>query len=95
MIVRILGEGQWRIDEGALADLNTLDQQVEDALAAGDEPALQSALARLLDEIRGGQPVADDELVESDLIVPDASSSLSEVSSFLAEQGQGEGLIPG
>ncbi|WP_420175778.1 PspA-associated protein PspAA [Luteococcus sp. OSA5] len=95
MIVRILGEGQWRIDAADLPNLNELDERLGEAIDQGDEQAMQSALTLLLEQIRAGEKLPDDELAESDLIVPDATSSLDEVRAFLEDSGNGEGLIPG
>ncbi|MFZ2261472.1 MAG: hypothetical protein WAV52_12165 [Luteococcus japonicus] len=95
MIVRILGEGQWRVAPEAMQSLNELDDRVADALQKDDQEALQSSLALLLEQVRAGEPLADDDLVESDLIIPDSSASLDEVRAFLEEQGNGEALIPG
>ena len=94
MIVRILNEGQWRVDEGALTDLNQLDDAVEDAVSTDDEGELAAALHALLAEVRStGTPVPDDELSDSDLILPAADSSLDEIRALLSTSG--EGLIPG
>jgi hypothetical protein len=94
MIVRILNEGQWRVDEGALPDLNRLDDAVEDAVSTEDETELSSALLALLQEVRAvGTPVPDDELADSDLILPGADSTLEEVRELLSSSD--EGLIPG
>ncbi len=94
MIVRILGEGQWEVPEEAVAGLNALDDQVEKAVTSKDEAALTLALSELLDEVRSlGTPVPDDQLADSDLILPDVDSSLAEVEALLADSS--EGLIPG
>ena len=94
MIVRILDEGQWRVDDGALTDLNRLDDAVEDAVSTDDEAELAGALRALLDEVRTtGTPVPDDELADSDLILPAADSSLEEIRALLSSSD--EGLIPG
>ncbi len=95
MIVRILGEGQWRVEQSALGQLNELDDKVGQAVDNGDELAMQEALALLLDQIRVGEQVADDELRDSDLIVPDATATLDEVRALLQGNGSDEGLIPG
>ena len=42
MIVRVLGEGQWRVDDGLRERLQELDEQVSRALDAGDEAALHT-----------------------------------------------------
>lgn len=95
MIVRILGEGQWRVEQSTLGQLNELDDKVGQAVDNGDELAMQEALALLLDQIRVGEQVADDELSDSDLIVPDATATLDEVRALLQGNGSDEGLIPG
>ena len=94
MIVRILNEGQWRIEDGAVADLNRLDDAVEDAVATNDEAELASALNALLQEVRTqGTRVPDDELADSELILPAADSTIEEIRELLTASD--EGLIPG
>jgi len=94
MIVRILGEGQFEVAEGAVADLNELDAAVERAVADGNAEQLANALHRLLEEVRtAGAPLPDDELQDSDLILPGADATLADVQSLLNESDQG--LIPG
>ncbi len=94
MIVRVLGHGQFRLDDGDMAAVETADDAVEAAIAAGDESAFQAALAGLIDTIqRVGDAVPDDEFVPSDIIVPDRDISLEEARSIEGEPG--EGLIPG
>ena len=93
MIVRILTEGQWRIDEAVVADLDRLDDEVEEAVNTGDEPKLEEALHALLEEVRTqGVAVPDDELSDSDLILPAADSTLDDVRQLL--DASDEGLVP-
>ena len=93
MIVRILSEGQWRIESGAQAGLNALDDAIEAAVSAGDQAQLGEALHRLHDQVRAvGVVVPDEELADSDLILPDVDASLDEVRALLSESD--EGLIP-
>jgi PspA-Associated protein len=92
MIVRILGEGQLRVDDSATDELNVLDAALERAVNAGDERAFRSALAALLDRVRSlGSPLAQDAIEPSDLILPYSEASLDDVRGMMA----GEGLIPG
>jgi hypothetical protein len=91
MIVRIMAEGQFDIDDGELPALNELDSDVESAVEAGDEQRFRSSLDALLDAVRQrGEPVPDDTLVDSDLILPPADATLEEVRALLGD----EGLIP-
>lgn len=94
MIVRLLGEGQWRVDDSIIGELNSIDREVEAAVAENDQHRLTDALSRLLHTVRdSGEPVAVDALVDSDLILPDESASIEEVYAWLND-GPGEGLVP-
>lgn len=93
MIVRILGEGQWRIASVGQAELNSLDDAVEAAVRADDQAQLSEALHRLHDKVRAvGTEVPDDELADSDLILPETDATVAEVQALLSESD--EGLIP-
>jgi RecB family exonuclease len=92
MIIRILGEGQLRVDDSASDELNVLDAALGKAVNAGDEQAFRSALAALLDRVRSlGTPLAEDAIEPSDLILPYSDAGLEDVRGMMA----GEGLIPG
>ncbi|WP_370250166.1 hypothetical protein [Nocardioides sp.] len=92
MIVRILGEGQFDVDDGHLDRLNELDAAVEAAVAAGDDAAFGLAFPALLDGVRSlASPTDPAALVESDLVLPPADATLAEVRDLLAD----DGLIPG
>jgi hypothetical protein len=74
MIVRILTEGQWEISDDVVRRLNPLDDEVEKAVRTGDQTELAEALHALLEQVRSsGRPIPDDELLDSDLILPDAA----------------------
>jgi len=93
MIVRILNEGQWELSEDAVRDLNSLDDAVDKAVASGDQDQLARALQALLDRVRRtGTVVPDDGLRDSDLILPDADSTVEDVRALLSDTD--EGLIP-
>ncbi len=92
MIVRILGEGQFRVNASAAEELNTLDSALEKAVNARDEKAFRPALAALIDRVRSlGSPLAEDAIEPSDLILPYSDAGLDDVREMLT----GEGLIPG
>jgi hypothetical protein len=94
MIVRILNEGQWQVGDHLVDELNTLDDAVEKAVEAGDQAALGAALGSLLDKVRSeGSAVPDEEIHDSDLILPDADATLEDVRALLSASE--EGLIPG
>ena len=92
MIVRILGEGQLRVDDSATDELNVLDAALEKAVNAGDEQAVRPALTALLDRVRSlGSPLPEDMIEPSDLILPYSDAGLEDVRELIT----GEGLIPG
>jgi hypothetical protein len=92
MIVRILGEGQLRIDDAAVSELNELDTRLEATVERGDEDAFHAALDTLLGRVRElGRPVEDAALEPSGLILPAEGATMDEVRKLLA----GDGLIPG
>ena len=94
MIVRVLGEGQFRVDDEHADLLNALDSGLEQAVSGGDEDTFRAALTDLLAKVRAvGEPLPDEELVESDAILPPADADLDEVRAMLADTA--EGLIPG
>jgi PspAA-like protein len=92
MILRILGEGQFEVADHTVEALNGMDNELQAAIDSGDEAAFHTALAGLLALVREvGQPVPDDHLGPSDLVLPAAESTLEEVRALLGN----EGLIPG
>jgi hypothetical protein len=92
VIIRISTEGQYELLENDEEVLNTLDNQAVAACEAGDEQQFRDVFDRLLEYVRSnGQPVPEDRLAPSDLILPPPDVSLEEAK----EEFSGEGLIPG
>jgi hypothetical protein len=91
MIVRLMGEGQYRIDDALLNQLNELDVQAQAAMDAEDEPALDDKLDQMWQLVRDqGEQLSDDELSPSDLIIPPSDLTLEETRKLFSD----EGLIP-
>jgi hypothetical protein len=87
MIVRILTEGQFEVDQSQIASLEDLDRQLVAALDAGDEPRFHDVLNRLVGKVRSeGTPVSADRFVPSDLTVPPENASLDELRELLASE---------
>ena len=92
MIVRILGEGQFNLPGAAIDELNDIDNRMVEAVETEDRQALNSLLAEMFNLVREkGSPVPLDELLESDLILPETDLTLEEAESIFI----GEGLLPG
>ncbi|GAB3651488.1 PspA-associated protein PspAA [Streptomyces sparsus] len=91
MIVRIMGEGQVKLDDSHFAELNKLDDELLEEMQNGDEPGFRRTLEALLDAVhRLGSPLADDALEPSELILPERGATIDEVRAMLSD----EGLIP-
>ena len=91
MIIRILGEGQFRVDAATAAELQARDGDVESAVERNDQGALTAALGALLARARQGTPLPPDSLEPSDVIIPYEDATIDEVRKLLSD----EGLIPG
>ena len=91
MIVRILTEGQYNLPGAFIDDLNAIDNELVEVVESGDRDAFDLTLKRMLDLVReNGTPVPIDELVESDLVLPEPDITLEEAGELFV----GEGLVP-
>jgi hypothetical protein len=91
VIVRISGQGQYRLPDGDAARLNELDNEAVAAVEAGDESRFHELWNQMLDLVQAdGEELADDDLSGSDVILPPRDITFDEA------QGEftGEGLIP-
>ncbi|MQY15329.1 hypothetical protein SRB5_55080 [Streptomyces sp. RB5] len=94
MIVRIMGEGQVRLADSHLTELDKLDDELLAEIENGDGPGFRRTLDRLLAKVRElGTPLPDDALEPSGLILPAPDATLEQVRDLLGEGGAG--LIPG
>jgi hypothetical protein len=91
MIVRIATEDQYRLPDDDADRLNELDNEAVAAVAAGDEDRFHEIFESMLDLVRrDGEVLGDDELEESDVILPPPDVSFIEAQAEFT----GEGLIP-
>ena len=92
MIIRILTEGQFNLPGSHMDELNEIDNRLVEAVEAEDREKLSRLLHEMLEMVRQkGTPVPIDELVESDLILPEPDITLEEAEELFV----GEGLLPG
>ena len=91
MIVRIATEDQYEIAEDCFDEINELDNQVVEAVEAGDEARFKETFAKLIELVRSrGKVVEDDDLRESQVIIPPSDISIEEARADFS----GEGVIP-
>ena len=92
MIIRILTEGQFNLPGRYIDELNEIDNQLVEAVEAEDREKLSQFLKQMQDFVKEhGSSVPIDELVESDLILPEPDITLEEAEELFV----GEGLLPG
>jgi hypothetical protein len=91
MIVRLMGEGQFRIDDGLIERLNELDDRAQAAAEADDEPGLDRLLDQMWRLVQDeGERLPDDDLSPSDVVIPPSDLTLEETRRLFSH----EGLIP-
>ncbi len=92
MIVRILTEGQFNLPGAHVDELNEIDNRLVEVVEQEDRPQFEVLLKQMLDLVREkGTPVPVDELVESDLVLPEPDITLEEAEELFT----GEGILPG
>jgi hypothetical protein len=91
MIVRIMGEGQVKLADSHLTELNKLDDALLAEVRNGDEDGFRRTFRALLAKVRElGEPLPDEALAPSELILPAPGATLEEVRALLKD----DGLIP-
>ena len=92
MIIRIMTEGQYNLPGAFIDDLNELDNKLVEIVEREDRDQFENTLKEMLDLVREkGTEVPVDELVESDLVLPEPDITLEEAEDLFV----GEGLVPG
>ncbi len=91
MIVRLMGEAQFRVYDDLGGELNALDNRAVAAVESNDEETLRSVLEQMASLVRErGARLDDSDLSSSDLMIPPTDLSLAEARELFS----GEGLIP-
>lgn len=91
MIIRILTEGQFNLPGAHLDDLNDIDNQLVKVVENEDRAEFERLLKKMLDLVReNGTPVPMDDIVESDLVLPEPDITVEEAGELFT----GEGLVP-
>jgi PspAA-like protein len=91
VIVRISTEDQYRLPDADADRLNELDNQAVEAVDAGDEPRFHAVFEEMVALVRrDGHKLGEEELEESDVIIPPPDLSFDEA----RHEFTGDGLIP-
>jgi hypothetical protein len=93
-IVRIMGQGQYKVNEEIVRNINDIDNAIVQILQnadKSDDQEFKTKIGHLVQIITSkGQRLDDKEIVESDIIVPDSDISIDEAKKVF----KGEGIIP-
>ncbi len=88
MIVRILGEGQYSLDEKLLGKINEIDNRIVKDVTAGNERDYARDLAELIKSIKDlALPLDVAEIRPSDVIIPPSDLSFEEAKKVFREDG--------
>jgi hypothetical protein len=91
VIARLMGDGQYEIDEALCTRLNELDDKAVTALEANDEEQLDGFLDQMADLVRSeGTRLADDDLSASEIVIPPSDLTLEETRQLFSDHG----LVP-
>ncbi|HSD57705.1 MAG TPA: hypothetical protein VLB04_05945 [Methanotrichaceae archaeon] len=90
MIIRIMGEGQYRVDSCLLDDLNKIDNKIVEHVSKGDQKKFKKDLVQMISTIKEkGEPLDPVEILPSDIIVPPEDLTFDEARRVFS----GHGLI--
>ena len=92
MIIRILGEGQFRLDDNLLDRVNKIDNKIVKHVSQGNKAEFARDLANLISTVKElAEPLDPVEIIPSDLIIPPSDLSFEEAKQVFCD----EGLIKG
>jgi hypothetical protein len=88
MIIRLMGEGQYRVEDDLGARLNELDDRAMAALEAANEIELDQRLDEMWELVRSeGERLPDEELAASDAVIPPSDLTLEESRELMSQEG--------
>jgi hypothetical protein len=91
MIVRLMGEGQFRVSDNLRERLEALDDEALASLESEDEGELDAKLDEMWALVRSeGERLPDEELTPSDAVIPPSDLTIEETRQLFSDQG----LIP-
>jgi hypothetical protein len=92
-IVRIMGQGQFTVDNKTLRELSKVDNSIVQLVSSDrpDDAEFKKRLAQLTDIVEmTGKPLNPKDIIQSDIILPSADLSIDDAKKLF----KGEGVIP-
>ena len=88
MIIRIMGQGQYKVDDGLVNQLNVIDNRIVGRISKGDQDGFRKDLVVLISIVKGkGMPLDPANIVQSDIIVPPEDLTFNEAINIFKGQG--------
>ncbi|WP_407357146.1 PspA-associated protein PspAA [Methanolobus sp. WCC5] len=88
MIIRIVGEGQYKVPSSLFDELNAIDNRIVELVSVENEEEFKAELSRLIDKIKSnGKQLDDSDIIESDIIVPPEDLSMEEAKEIFTGVG--------
>jgi hypothetical protein len=88
VIIRIMGEGQYRAPEALCEELNQIDNRIVQLVTEGKVEEYKNELSRLISQIKEkGEAVKHEEILNSDIIVPPEDLSFKEAKDIFKGTG--------
>jgi len=92
-VVRIMGQGQYTVDDKTLRKLNNIDNAMVELVGRerSDDVEFKKKLTELSEMVmKNGKPLDPKEIIKSDIILPSVDLSIDEAKRLF----KGEGVIP-
>lgn len=84
MIVRVLGDRQYEVDDDLAGELEELERRLDETVSNDDEEAYGTVLDSILETVRSsGRPLDPGALSPSDLTVPPEGSTIADLKALL------------
>ncbi|CAD7771149.1 hypothetical protein FHEFKHOI_01196 [Candidatus Methanoperedenaceae archaeon GB50] len=88
MIIRLMGIGQYELDEEYIDDLNRIDNTLVEIVENEDHERFEKTYPELIKYVqKHGRPLPDEEIRESDIIIPPDDLTLEEAKKIFTGEG--------
>ncbi|WP_406658058.1 hypothetical protein V7O62_05775 [Methanolobus sp. ZRKC2] len=88
MIIRVSEDGQYEVPSSLLDELNVIDNRIVDLVAEEKKDEYRTELSKLIGMVRSnGRKLDDDEIRESDIILPPEDLTLNEAREIFTGEG--------
>jgi hypothetical protein len=92
MIIRVMGQGQYKVDDVLVNQLNVIDNRIVGHISRDDQDRFRKDLVELISLVKEkGIPLNPANIVQSDIIVPPEDLTFNEAINIFKGQGLFEG----